>query len=84
MNEFSKIEKKWQDYLNANPWYSNVEKRLGRISPDNIYTSLYSLSNNWKINSDTVSKTIDNLYNAAINGNKKGDYSPFDFQQLSL
>lgn len=73
-------QKKWQDYLNANPWYSNVEKRLGRISPDNVYTSMYSLSNNWKINSDTVSKTINNLYNAVINGNKKGDYfrTPID------
>lgn len=73
-------QKKWQDYLNANPWYSNVEKRLGRISPDNVYTSMYLLSNNWKINSDTVSKTINNLYNAVINGNKKGDYfrTPID------
>nr|DAU11752.1 MAG TPA: hypothetical protein [Bacteriophage sp.] len=41
---------------------------------------MYSLSNNWKINSDTVSKTINNLYNAVINGNKKGDYfrTPID------
>lgn len=67
-------QKKWQDYLDANPWYSNVEKRLGRISPDNIYTSLYSLSNKDKINSKIVKQTIDDIFKAVINGNKKGDY----------
>lgn len=67
-------EKKWQDYLSANPWYSNVEKRLGRITPDNIYTSIYSLSNKDKINSKVVRQTIDDIFKAVLNGNKKGDY----------
>ena len=35
---------------------------------------MYSLSNKDKINSKIVRQTIDNIFKAVTNGNKKGDY----------
>lgn len=72
--EQARKDKAWQDYLKANPWYANVEHRLGKITNDNIFTSMYRLSNSGGINSSVVKTLLNSISTAVANGNKQGDF----------